>query len=78
MHCRECKCYLLPSIDLLDKIDCRFLNPFSFEISVIKEISMTAYALTMMAISIIFVFILRKNTLRKSNSFLSRLNYKHS
>ncbi len=33
-----------------------------FEISVIKEISMTAYALTMMAISIIFVFILRKNT----------------
>ena len=21
MHCRECKCYLLPSIDLLDKID---------------------------------------------------------
>ena len=46
MHCRECKCYLLPSIDLLDKIDCRFLNPFSFEISAIKEISMTAYALT--------------------------------
>ena len=58
MHCRECKCYLLPSIDLFDKIDCRFLNPFSFEISVIKEISMTAYALTMMAISIIFVFII--------------------
>ncbi|MDB0046777.1 hypothetical protein N9F23_03575 [Candidatus Pelagibacter sp.] len=53
---------MLPSIDLFDKIDCRFLNPFSFKISVIKEISMTAYALTMMAISIIFVFILRKNT----------------
>ena len=33
MHCKKCKCYLLPNIQLLDKIDCRFLNSFSFEIN---------------------------------------------